>query len=1355
MTVLNYKDSTGKYFSTTNNWWTIDGNVWVKGSNLNFTSFAIDKNGTLWSWGNNGTGKLGLNNLNNYASPQSVKGNKKTFCDISSGQYHVLSIDKYGQIWAWGSNQNGVLGTNSTITSKSTPVSILGNKKTFCKISAGTNHSLGLDYKGTAWAWGNGSNGLLGNNNTINIYTPVSVWQGNKTFCYISTNYNFSMTIDNNGMVWGWGENNYGQLGINSTVRVCVPVSILGDKKTFCHISTGLGHTIALDKNGLVWGWGINIYGRLGVNSTVSKLTPVSILGNKKTFCQISTFESSSLGLDKNGLIWGWGYNNYGQLGDNTFINKSTPVSILGNKKTFCQIFKYGNASVAIDKNGNIWGWGGNQYGVSSNYRGVYNYTTPNKIYPDKLRVYKLAAGPGHSIGLDYFGRIWSWGNNQGGQLGNNQNPMMRNTPVSLLGVNKTFCKISAGNLITLAIDKNGLTWAWGLNVNGVLGINSTTNKSTPTSILGNRKTFCKISVGNTSALVIDKNGQIWGWGYNLFGGLGDNSASNKSTPVSILGNKKTFCEISITYYHTISIDKGGQIWTWGYNNLGQLGINSTANRSTPVSILGDKKTFCKVSSGLFNSLGIDKSGQVWSWGYNVFGQLGNSSTTNRCTPVSIHGTKKTFCKITSGYYHTMAIDKNGQVWGWGYNLYGQLGIGTITSARTPVSILGNKKTFCDIFAKAHTTIAYDNYGYIWGWGLNSFGNITNNDGLIKITPVSIYNNNKTFCKISTGFNTSLSIDKNGLVWGWGYNNQGQIGDNSDTVRYTPVSILGTLKTFCNITGGRLSSGGIDKNGLVWGWGYNGVGMLGNNSTTAVRTPVSVLGNRKTFCQISFGYYTLMGIDKNGLVWGWGNNPYGQIGDSSITNRSTPVSILGARKTFCQISSGYWHSAAIDKNGRVWCWGSNNYGQIGDNTVTSRRTPVSILGATKTFCEIDTSFHHTLAIDKNGKVWGWGYNNYGQLGNNSLVSARTPVLIAGSKTFCQIRAGYMYSMALDNNNNIWSWGFNGNGQFGTVLNPNVSTPVVIGQNRCYCLISAGRDHSLSVDDDGLIWGWGNNSNGQIGDNSISGKLTPVSVLGNKKTFCQIGSGNNYTVAIDKNGNIWGWGVNQYGEVGNNSATSVRTPVSIHGTNKTFCQISAGLFTSSGIDKYGQVWNWGFNGNGQLGNNSTSDKCTPVSILGNKKTFCQIKSSTHSLGLDKYGQIWGWGYNKNGQLGNNSTSDKCTPVSILGNKKTFCQIGIGVKGNLSASFSAGIDYYGKVWVWGLVNDTSSTYFAFLNKKTPVQLTYSNKTFCQVSCGESNLLLIDKYNKTWSWGGSYDYGILGTEYIYPKTPILIGI
>jgi alpha-tubulin suppressor-like RCC1 family protein len=1070
------------------------------------------------------------------------------------------------------------------------------------------SHSLFINGFTKAWGWGLNSSFQLGDNTNIFRYSPVliALYGINKTFCQIGVGAIHSVGIDKNGRAWGWGANANGRIGDNTTTTRCYPVLVQGAVKTFCRISAGNSFSLAIDKNGRAWTWGLNTSGQLGDNSVTSRLTPVSVLGAIKTFCRISTGNTHSLAIDKNGRAWGWGANTAGPLGDNSITSKLTPVSVLGAIKTFCQISAGNSFSLAIDKNG----------------------------------------------------RAWAWGNNSSGQLGDNS-VTSKLTPVSVLGAIKTFCQISTGTSISLAIDKNGRAWGWGANSSGQLGDNSITSKLTPVSVLGAIKTFCQISAGASHSLAIDKNGRAWAWGNNSSGQLGDNSITSKLTPVSVLGAIKTFCQISAGINHSLAIDKNGRAWGWGLSSAGQLGDNSITSKLTPVSVLGAIKTFCQISAGASHSLAIDKNGRAWGWGLNSTGQLGDNSVTSRLTPVSVLGAVKTFCQISGGFQHSLAIDKNGRAWGWGANSSGPVGDNSVTSKRTPVSVLGAIKTFCQISAGNSFSLAIDKNGRAWTWGVNSSGQLGDNSITSRLTPVSVLGAVKTFCRISTGTSYSLAIDKNGRAWGWGLSINSELGQGGIIFVYTPVTIIGATKTFCQISTGDGFSLAIDKNGRAWAWGNNTGGKLGINSAiTSQTSPVSVLGAVKTFCKITGGGTGTtstfsLAIDKNGRLWSWGFNNVGQLGDNTLVDKCTPVSVAGAVKTFCEISNGpnQAFALAIDKNGQAWGWGINGNGQLGDGTTTSRRTPVSVAGTVRTFCKVSVGGFHSLAIDKNGRLWAWGNNSNGQLGNNATgTSVCSPVCVCGAiKTFCHIAGGNSQSIAIDKNGQAWGWGFNSSGANGDGGARDNLTPVSVqGQKKTFCKIASGNGVSLSIDNYGRLWAWGFNSNGQIGDSSAVPKRTPTRVC-NTRTFCEVKGANNHVLAIEKNGNVWAWGNNNSGQLANFYIGSFLSPVSILGAVKTFCQISAGNAYSLTIDKNGRAWGWGYNQQGQLGVNSTEVYVTtPRSVYGNK-TFCSINgnnSGFFTIAIDYQGRVWSWGQNTSNQLGtNNFIASYLTPVRV--------------------------------------------------------------------------------------------------------------
>jgi alpha-tubulin suppressor-like RCC1 family protein len=329
---------------------------------------------TIWSWGRNLYGQLGTDNTTNRSSPVSVVGGFTDWSHIAGGRIvagsNMFGVRTNGTAWGWGRNLYGNLGDN-TITSRSSPVSVVGGFTDWLLVEGGSN-TLGLRQNGTLWAWGRNSYGALGDNTIVSKRSPVSVIGGFCDWCQISTGSKFSAAIRTNGTLWAWGQNSCGALGDNTTVNKSSPVSVVGGFTDWCQLSAGMFSVSAVRQNGTAWAWGCNVYGSLGDNSTVSKSSPVSVVGGFTDWCQIvqSGNNSNSLGLAvrQNGTAWAWGYNGSGQLGDNTTVSKSSPVSVVGGYTDWCQVTSsYGRSAAGIRQNGTLWAWGFNNCGQLGN----------------------------------------------------------------------------------------------------------------------------------------------------------------------------------------------------------------------------------------------------------------------------------------------------------------------------------------------------------------------------------------------------------------------------------------------------------------------------------------------------------------------------------------------------------------------------------------------------------------------------------------------------------------------------------------------------------------------------------------------------------------------------------------------------------------------------------------------------------------------------------------------------------------------------------------------------------------------------------------------------------------------------
>ena len=404
-----------------------------------------------------------------------------------------------------------------------------------------------------------------------------------------------------------------------------------------------------------------------------------------------------------------------------------------------------------------------------------------------------------------------------------------------------------------------------------------------------------------------------------------------------------------IDYYEYYLIDSSNKETKYETNKIENLALGSyklyvvafdKAGNNKKSSIIEFKlsRRFKMVETGGFHTLAIDTEGNLWAWGYNFDGQLGDGTTVNRTNPVQIKSEIK-FKEISVGRSHSVAIDIEGNLWTWGRNDYGQLGDGTTTNRTSPVQIKAGTK----------------------------------------------------FIKISAEDDRSLAIDIEGNLWAWGNNYWGQLGDGTTTNRTSPVQIKSNTK-FAKISIGVAYSVAIDIEGNLWTWGINNKGQLGNGTTTDKMTPIQIKDDTK-FLKISAGRAGhVLAIDVEGNLWVWGQNPYGQLGDGTTTNRTIPEQVKSDMK-FSEISAGNTHSIAIDDKGNLWTWGNNDKGQLGDGTTTNRTTPVQIKAGIKFTNVCARGNDSSFALDSGNYLWTWGYNYYGQLGDGTTVNKLEPVEI--------------------------------------------------------------------------------------------------------------------------------------------------------------------------------------------------------------------------------------------------------------------------------------------------------------------------------------------------------------------------
>ena len=469
---------------------------------------------------------------------------------------------------------------------------------------------------------------------------------------------------------------------------------------------------------------------------------------------------------------------------------------------------------------------------------------------------------------------------------------------------------------------------------------------------------------GDSVSVALTVNGDLYCWGKNDYGQVGNGVTADQYTPVKVLENVKDFYLNNST---SAAITTNGDLYCWGKNDCGQVGNGVTADQYTPVKVLENVKDFYFNNS---TSAAITTNGDLYCWGENGRGQVGNGSTTDQYTPVKVLKNVKEFYR---GDCTSSAVTTNGDLYCWGYNQYGI--VGNVTDAKhTPVKVLENVK---DFYVNGTTSSAVTTNGDLYCWGDNWYGQVGIDSTYSQYTPVKVLENVKDFYGDGS---RSSAVTTNGDLYCWGKNIYGRLGNGTTENQYIPVKVLENVKEFYSAG---FASSAITTNGDLYCWGENIYGRLGNGTTENQYIPVKILENVKEFYSKNTNN-TCAAITTNDDLYCWGENSLGQVGNGTTDNQYTPVKILENVK---QVYSDHYANATITTNGDLYCWGVNYAGTVGNGSTYTQHTPVKVLENVKEFYRGDCT---SSAVTTNGDLYCWGDNEYGQVGNGSTKNQLTP-----------------------------------------------------------------------------------------------------------------------------------------------------------------------------------------------------------------------------------------------------------------------------------------------------------------------------------------------------------------------------
>ncbi len=755
-----------------------------------------------------------------------------------------------------------------------------------------------------------------------------------------------------------------------------------------------------------------------------------------------------------------------------------------------------------------------------------------------------------------------------------------------------------------------------------------------------------QVSSGWYHTCALTTTGGVKCWGRNDDGQLGNNTWAHSYVWVDVwtgAGNSTPLSgivSIAVGSYHTCALTTSGGVKCWGYNSYGQLGNNSWSASSVPVDVNGLTSGVVAITAGNSDTCALMASGGVKCWGYNPYGQLGNNSTTNSNVPVDVwtgagNSTPLSGVRaIAAGGYHTCALTAAGGLKCWGYNNLGQLGNNTWTDSHIPVDVVtstGDSTPLSGVRMMAggtYHTCVVTTAGGVKCWGSSSYGQLGRDSYSSSNVPVDVWTGAgdstplSGISAITAGENHTCALTTSGGLKCWGSGEQGQIGTSSTTP--VPVNMTNLTSGVSAAAAGRYHTCVVTTGGGVQCVGDNSYGQLGNNSTTNSQWPVDVIGLSGGGARaIAAGYYYSCAVTASGGVKCWGRNDYGKLGNSSTDESHVPVDVWTSAGDSTPLSGvqavavNYMHTCALTTAGGVKCWGANFFGQLGSNSGTSA-TPVDVSGLTSGVRAVGVGGFYTCALTTGGGVKCWGNNQFGQLGNNSTLTSITPVDVFGlTSGVSAINVGYTHACALTTGGGVKCWGANDYGQLGNNSTAESHVPVDVWTNTGDSTplsgvraIAAGGYHTCVVTTSGGGKCWGANFSGQLGNNSAANSPVPVDMCADSTCTSSLtgvsafAPGYFNTCALTTSGGARCWGQNYDGQVGDNSTTDRYTPVDVCADSACAAhltggvsEISVGFEHACALTTGGGAKCWGDNGQGGLGDNSTTIRHTPAQVVG--------------------------------------------------------------------------------------------------------------------------------------------------------------
>ncbi|MDR1151122.1 MAG: hypothetical protein LBK72_01365, partial [Bifidobacteriaceae bacterium] len=720
-----------------------------------------------------------------------------------------------------------------------------------------------------------------------------------------------------------------------------------------------------------------------------------------------------------------------------------------------------------------------------------------------------------------------------------------------------------------------------------------------------------RLGVGLGSTLIAMPDGSICGWGIGAgVSGihLTEDPDYDGLEPICITLPGGAAATAVKSFMQTVALTDQGDVWSWGVNEYGQLGQGGVGTYTTTPGLVdfSEHEEISAIDVGIYHTLALSEDGDIYGWGANRWGQLGNDNIGAATDRPSRITTDVAFKAMAAGWFHTLTISQEGDVYAWGSDESGQLGPNRVFDPTA-----GPKN---------------DKDGDRDEWLSGEVGKVAGLPGHI--------------AQVAAGHYHSVALSESGEVYTWGSAAKGQLG-NGTTSGYFPTPVKVDLPPIAGICAGGEYTLAWTASGDLYAWGANRDGNLGFGTNADESIPRQVPGISVAAAAAGSMNSHTVAVGTDGRIYTWGANIGNQLGTISEALFAAEPQRIEGLPPIVSISAGGYTSMAITSEGDLYAWGGNDRYQLGTDAASQRNVPMVVEGLPKVD-RVDVGLYHVAALTTDGEVWTWGSNEDGELGTpveaNQKYSPQPKKVELGEniEAVDSVAVGRGFTMLLDGEGVLWEWGAGRPDGPGGTPEPGSIQDIVStgGPDLQQASAFAIGDRTVIALAENRIWGFGAGG-WNLGDRTRFKRMGEAEMIKGLEdtTIVSADVAESFTMALDSDGAVWTLGDNQYFQLGRpkmNDNLHDLVPARVEGLPE-ISAVCAENYTAAALSRGGEVFTWGWMRSLDP-SNATWEESRPARVRGFADKVVQVAVGTdHVLALTERGEVWGWGSNADGQL----------------------------------------------------------------------------------------------------------------------------